>query len=210
MAAQQFSLPALPWAEDALEAKGMSARTIGFHYGKHHAGYVKKLNAAVEGTDLAGLSLEELIKDSARKQDAKVFNNAAQTYNHSLFWASMSPDGGGAPKSDTAIAQKIEQDFGSYDAFAAEFRTAAATQFGSGWAWLSLDANKKLKISALSNAGCPLATDEVPLLTLDVWEHAYYLDVQNRRPDFIGNFLDNLVSWQNAENLLQAAGASKL
>ena len=199
-----FELPPLPYPADALESEHMSAQTFSFHHDKHHAAYVTNLNKLIEGTELAGKSLEEIIhasfKDSSK---AGIFNNAAQVWNHTFFWSSLKPGGGGAPTG--ALADKINADFGSFDKFKEEFKNAAATQFGSGWAWLVLDKGT-LKVTKTPNAENPLVHGQPPLLTLDVWEHAYYLDFQNRRPDFIGNFLDNLANWDFAgENLAKAA-----
>ncbi len=198
-----FELPNLPYATDALQPH-MSANTFSYHYGKHHAGYVKKLNAAIEGTDMVSKSLEEVILATAKvPEKAGVFNNAAQVWNHTFFWNSMKPGGGGAPVG--SIADKISNDFGSYDAFRDAFKQAAATQFGSGWAWLVLD-NGTLKTTKTLNALNPLVDGQTPLLTLDVWEHAYYLDYQNDRPGFIDVYLDHLVNWDAAnERLAQAA-----
>ncbi len=197
-----FELPALPYAPNALEPH-MSARTFEFHHGKHHQGYVNNLNNLIKDTDLATQSLEEIIMAVA-KDPAKggIFNNAAQVWNHTFFWNSMKPSGGGAPTG--AIADKITADFGSYDSFKDQFKQAAATQFGSGWAWLVIE-NGTLKVTKTANAENPLVTGQTPLLTLDVWEHAYYLDYQNRRPDFISTYLDHLVSWDAANERLAAA-----
>ncbi|MFN5066669.1 MAG: superoxide dismutase, partial [Aphanizomenon sp.] len=188
-----FTQPPLPFASDALESYGMKAETFEYHYGKHHKAYVDNLNKLVDGTELAHKSLEEVIKiafgDSAK---AGIFNNAAQVWNHSFFWNCLKPAGGGAPTGE--LAAKIAQDFGSFDKFKEEFSTAAATQFGSGWAWLVLD-NGTLKVTKTGNADNPLTAGQVPLLTMDVWEHAYYLDYQNRRPDYISDFLTKLVNW---------------
>ncbi len=194
-----FTQPALPYATDALEPY-MSARTFEFHYGKHHAAYVTNLNKLTEGTDMASMSLEEVIKASfGDPAKAGIFNNAAQVWNHTFFWSSMKPGGGGAPSG--MLAEKIDRAFGSFDKFKEEFKTAATTQFGSGWAWLVSDAGT-LKITKTSNAENPLVHGQVPLLTIDVWEHAYYIDYQNRRPDFIQTFLDSLVNWDFvAQNL---------
>ncbi len=194
-----FELPALPYATDALEPH-MSANTFSFHHAKHHNAYVTNLNKMIEGTDFAGKSLEEIIKSS----DGGVFNNAAQVWNHTFFWHSMKPQGGGEPTG--AIAEKIKADFGSYDAFKDAFATAGATQFGSGWAWLVL-ANGKLEVRKTPNAETPLTEEGVtPLLTMDVWEHAYYLDYQNARPVYIETFLSELVNWDFAnQNLADAS-----
>ncbi len=198
-----FSLPDLPYAIDALEPH-ISKQTLEFHHGKHHNAYVTNLNKLLEGSDLAGKSLEEVIEASAG-DNAKVgiFNNAAQIWNHTFYWHSMAPSGGGAPSG--AIAEKITADFGSFEAFADEFKQAGATQFGSGWAWLVLEGGK-LKVTKTANADLPFTKGQTPILTMDVWEHAYYLDFQNRRPDYISTFLDKLVNWEFAnENLKNAS-----
>ena len=198
-----FSLPALPYAKDAL-APHMSAETFDYHHGKHHNAYVTNLNGLVEkDASLQGKSLEELILLSA-KDDTKagVFNNAPQVWNHTFFWSCMKPSGGGAPTG--ALLAKIEADFGSFDAFKAAFAQAATTQFGSGWAWLVLDGGT-LKITKTSNAGTPMTSGQVALLTIDVWEHAYYIDYRNLRPKFIETFLGSLVDWDFvAANLASA------
>jgi len=197
-----FELPALPYPADALKPY-MSAETFSYHHGKHHAAYVANLNKLIEGTDLANKSLEEIIKATfGDPSKAGIFNNAAQVWNHTFFWESMKPGGGGAPTGP--IADKINADFGGYDKFAEAFKTAAATQFGSGWAWLVLD-NGTLKVTKTPNAENPLVHGQTPLLTLDVWEHAYYLDYQNRRPDFINAYLEHLVNWDAANARLAAA-----
>ncbi|MFS8798075.1 MULTISPECIES: superoxide dismutase [unclassified Synechococcus] len=197
-----FELPALPYPADALKPY-MSAETFSYHHGKHHAAYVANLNKLIEGTDLANKSLEEIIKATfGDPNKAGIFNNAAQVWNHTFFWESMKPGGGGAPTGP--IADKINADFGGYDKFAEAFKTAAATQFGSGWAWLVLD-NGTLKVTKTPNAENPLVYGQTPLLTLDVWEHAYYLDYQNRRPDFISAYLEHLVNWDAANARLAAA-----
>jgi Fe-Mn family superoxide dismutase len=188
-----FTLPPLPYAKDAL-APYISANTFDFHHGKHHNAYVVKLNELVAGTEFEGASLEEIIiktHDDASK--AALFNNAAQHWNHSFFWHCLTPNGGGKPTGE--LAAKIESDLGGYDKFAADFKNAALTQFGSGWAWLVKEASGKLKITKTANAHLPLAHGETALLTVDVWEHAYYLDFQNRRPDFVQTVLDKLVNW---------------
>ncbi|MFM6191884.1 MAG: superoxide dismutase [Planktothrix sp.] len=198
-----FELPPLPYAPDALEGSKMSAQTFSYHHGKHHAAYVTNLNNLIKDTDLADKSLEEIIKATAN-DPAKVgiFNNAAQVWNHSFFWNCMKPGGGGEPTGD--LANKINQDFGGFDKFVAEFKNAAATQFGSGWAWLVLD-NGTLKVTKTANAANPMVDGATPLLTLDVWEHAYYLDFQNARPGYIDNFLSSLVNWDFvAQNLASA------
>jgi Fe-Mn family superoxide dismutase len=195
-------LPELPYGLDALEPH-ISRQTLEFHHGKHHAGYVTNLNKLVEGGDLDGKSLEEVIL--AVVGDATkvgVFNNAAQVWNHSFYWQCIKPDGGGAPTG--ALADKIAADFGSFEAFTEQFKTAGATQFGSGWAWLVLDGGT-LKITKTANADLPLAHGQKALLTMDVWEHAYYLDYQNRRPDYMTTYLDKLVNWEFVAANLAAA-----
>jgi len=195
-----FTQLPLPFASDALESYGMKAETFEYHYGKHHKAYVDNLNKLTEGTDLANKSLEEVIQ-IAFKDSTKVgiFNNAAQVWNHTFFWNCLKPAGGGAPTGD--LAARIEKDFGSFDKFKEEFSNAAATQFGSGWAWL-VDDGGTLKVMKTPNAENPLAHGKKALLTIDVWEHAYYIDFKNARPAFIKNFLDNLVNWDFvAQNL---------
>jgi len=194
-----FQLPDLPWKDDAL-APHVSANTIGFHYGKHHATYVANLNKLTEGTPFADKSLEEIMKQTAGDgAKAGLFNNAAQVWNHTFFWNSMMPNGGGEPGG--SVREGINATFGGYDKFKEVFTAKATTVFGSGWAWL-VDNGGKLEIVQTGNAGNPLTDGMKPLLTLDVWEHAYYLDYQNRRPDFIKTFLDRLVNWGFAESNL--------
>jgi superoxide dismutase, Fe-Mn family len=197
-----FVQPPLPYDPGALEPYGMKAQTFEFHYGKHHAAYVTNLNNLTKDTELADKSLEEVIrasfKDAAK---AGIFNNAAQVWNHTFFWNCLKPSGGGAPTGD--LAAKIDAAFGSFDKFKDEFKAAATTQFGSGWAWL-VDDGGTLKVTKTPNAENPLAHGQKALLTIDVWEHAYYLDFQNRRPDFIQNFLDQLVNWDFAAANLAA------
>jgi superoxide dismutase, Fe-Mn family len=190
-----FEQAPLPFAPDALESYGMKAETFEYHFGKHHKAYVDNLNKLVEGkSEFAGKSLEEVIKMTAGNSDqAGIFNNAAQVWNHSFFWNSLKAGGGGAPTGD--LLTKIVAAFGSYDAFKAEFTAAATTQFGSGWAWLVEDAGM-LKITKTGNADNPLTKGQKPLLTLDVWEHAYYIDFRNARPGYIANYLDKLVNWE--------------
>ncbi len=187
-----ITLPPLPFKEDALEPH-ISAKTLGFHYGKHHNGYVTNVNKLVAGTELENMELETLIRkvagDSAR---IGVFNNAAQVWNHTFYWNSIRPGGGGPPTGP--IADRLKSAFGSYDEFVTQFKTAGATQFGSGWAWLVLDGND-LRVMKTLNADTPLAHGLKPLLTVDVWEHAYYLDYQNRRPDYLGVFVNQLINW---------------
>ena len=196
-----FTLPPLPYEKNALEPH-ISAKTLEFHHGKHHKAYVDKTNELIAGTPYEKKSLEEIIIETAENEGKKVlFNNAAQVWNHTFFWHCLAPkNGGGKPSGD--IGKRIEKDFGSYEKFAEEFSEAAKTQFGSGWAWLVLE-NGKLKVDKSPNAVNPIPKGGVPILTLDVWEHAYYLDYQNRRPDFIKMFLDNLANWQFASENLQ-------
>jgi Fe-Mn family superoxide dismutase len=185
-------LPALPYAENALDPV-ISANTLSFHYGKHHKTYVDNLNKLIVGTEFAGLSLEQVIKNAAGKADkAGIFNNAAQVWNHTFYWRSLRANGGGEPPA--AVKQKIESAFGSLDGCKKELATAATTQFGSGWAWLVLEGDK-LKVVKTGNAETPLTTGAKPLLTIDVWEHAYYLDYQNRRVDYVNAVLDKLINW---------------
>jgi superoxide dismutase, Fe-Mn family len=198
-----FSLPPLPFAPAALAARGMSQETLELHHGKHHAAYVTALNGLVEKNEsLKGKSLEEIIRLSYGREDLQpVFNNAGQHWNHSVFWESLSPSGGGMPSS---LEKKLSEDFGSVDKFKEQFKAAAVGQFGSGWAWLVLPREGKLKITKSSNAGTPVATgDGKVLLVLDVWEHAYYVDYRNRRPDFIDNFLNKLANYETAAAKLQ-------
>ena len=192
-------LPPLPYAENALEPV-ISARTMGFHYGKHHKGYVDNLNKMIAGTDYAGLTLEKLVCGTVGKiEKAALFNNASQAWNHTFFWHSLSPQGGGEPPA--ALKKKIETDFGTVDACKKELATAATAQFGSGWAWLVLDGGA-LKVVKTCNANSPLAMGKKPLLTIDVWEHAYYLDYQNRRMDYVSAVLDKLINWSFAADNL--------
>lgn len=199
-----FTLPELPYAKNALEPH-ITAQTLEFHHGKHHLAYVNNLNNLVKDTPLANATLEDVILQSAKDASkAGIFNNAAQIWNHTFYWHSMKPAGGGTPTG--ALAKKIDEDFGSFEKFKEEFKTAGATQFGSGWAWLVLE-NGKLKVTKTPNADLPMAHGQTALLTMDVWEHAYYLDFQNRRPDYISTFLDKLVNWQfAAENFEKASG----
>jgi Fe-Mn family superoxide dismutase len=188
-------LPALPYEKNALEPH-ITANTLDFHYGKHHQAYVTNLNKLIEGTDLAGKSLEEVISAVAGDSSkAGIFNNAAQVWNHTFYWKSMKPGGGGKPTGE--LLAKIESSFGSYENFVTEFSTAGATQFGSGWAWLVADGDA-LKVVKTPNAETPLTQGLKPLMTMDVWEHAYYLDFQNARPKYISTFLESLVNWDFA------------
>lgn len=194
-----ITLPPLPYAQNALEPH-ITANTLSFHYGKHHQAYVTNLNNLLKDSPLAGKSLEEIIMASAKDASkAGIFNNAAQVWNHTFYWNSMKPNGGGAPTGK--IAQMIDKDFGGFDKFKEAFKQAATTQFGSGWAWLVLDGGT-LKITKTGNADLPMAHGQKALLTIDVWEHAYYLDFQNRRPDYVTTFLDKLVNWDFAEKNL--------
>lgn len=192
-----FTLPPLPYANDAL-APHISAETIDFHYGKHHAGYVKKLNELVAGTPMADLELEAVIDSvhgSTDSNDKKVFNNAAQTWNHTFFWSSMRPAGGGAPHDE--LAEMIDADFTGIDGFNTAFVKAAEQHFGSGWVWL-VEADGKLEIMTTANADLPLTSGKTALLVCDIWEHAYYLDYQNRKPDFVQTWLAHLINWDFA------------
>ncbi len=190
-----FELPALPYEQAALEPH-ISSNTLSFHHGKHHQTYVTNLNNMVEGTDLAGKSLEDVVRAAAGDPDkAGIFNNAAQVWNHTFYWNSMKPGGGGAPTGD--LASRIEASFGSYDAFAEAFSQAATTQFGSGWAWLVAEGDA-LSVVKTGNAETPITGSATPLITIDVWEHAYYLDYQNLRPAYINAFLESLVNWDFA------------
>jgi len=182
-----FELPPLPWAEDAL-APHISAETIEYHYGKHHKTYVDNLNKAVDGTPDADLSLEDIIL----KAEGPLFNNSAQVWNHTFFWNGLAPNGGGAPTG--AVADKIAASFGSYDEFRTQITQAGITQFGSGWAWL-IDNNGTLEVTKTANADLPLKHGQKALWTIDVWEHAYYIDYRNARPKFIDVVLDNLINW---------------
>ena len=199
-----FQLPPLPYAKDAL-APQMSAETLELHHGKHHKAYVDKLNELVAGTPFENQSLEEIIRATA-KDTAKtpIFNNAAQAWNHDFFWHSMKPKGGGKPEGD--LLARFDKDLGGIDKFREAFKEAAVGQFGSGWAWLILDGDK-LKIIKTSNADDPIAHNQIPLLACDVWEHAYYVDYKNKRPDFVTAFLDHLVNWDFiAQNLAKQSG----
>jgi Fe-Mn family superoxide dismutase len=188
-----IELPPLPFSKDAL-APVISAQTLEFHHGKHHQAYVTNTNKLIAGTDLESADLDTLVRKSAGDPaKAGLFNNAAQVWNHTFYWHCLKPNGGGKPAG--AIAGRIQADFGSYEKFLEDFKNAAVTQFGSGWAWLAL-AGEKLEILKTSNADTPLAHGKKALLTVDVWEHAYYLDYQNRRPDYVAAVLDKLVNWE--------------
>ncbi len=186
-----FELPALPFESNALEPH-ISAETLSFHHGKHHATYVTNLNNLVPGTEFEGKSLEEIITSAPA---GGVFNNAAQIWNHTFYWNSLSPNGGGEPGG--ALADAINKAFGSFDEFKAKFSTSAATNFGSGWTWLVKNADGSVEIVNTSNAGCPLTDGKTPLLTCDVWEHAYYVDYRNARPKYVEAFW-NLANWDFA------------
>ncbi len=194
-----FELPKLPYAVSAL-APHISENTFNYHYGKHHQAYVTNLNNFVKGAELENKTLEELILQSAGDASkVGIFNNAAQVWNHTFFWHCMKPGGGGAPKGK--LLDMINSTFGSLDAFKEQFKQAAITQFGSGWAWLVLEEGK-LKITKTPNADLPMVHGQRAILTIDVWEHAYYLDYQNRRPDYITIFLDHLINWDFADKNL--------
>jgi Fe-Mn family superoxide dismutase len=194
-AVSSIVLPPLPYAENALEPV-ISAKTLSFHYGKHHKAYVDNLNKLIAGTDYSDLSLEEIIKGTVgRPERVSIFNNAAQIWNHTFYWNSLSLKGGGEPPA--ALKNMLEASFGSIDAFKKELAAAAVSQFGSGWAWLVLE-DGKLKVVKTANAENLLTTGKKPLLTIDVWEHAYYLDYQNRRPDYVNAVLDKLINWEFA------------
>jgi superoxide dismutase, Fe-Mn family len=195
-----FVLPSLPYAENALEPV-ISGRTMSFHYGKHHRAYVENLNKLITGTEYANFPLEKIITVTAgHPEKAAIFNNAAQVWNHTFYWKSMKPKGGGEPPNE--LRRKIETSFGSVEACKKELVGAAVSQFGSGWAWLVLDGDK-LKVVKTANAEIPFTTGKKPVLTIDVWEHAYYLDYQNRRADYVNAVLDKLINWEFA---LQNAG----
>jgi len=201
-ATSPFVLAPLPYAENALEPV-ISANTLGFHYGKHHRGYVDNLNKLVAGTDLAGLPLEQIVTATSGKAErTAIFNNAAQAWNHAFYWRSMKPGGGGAPAA--ALKAKIDAAFGGVDACRKELVAAATTQFGSGWAWLVQDGGK-LTVVKTANADTPLTKGQKPLLVIDVWEHAYYLDYQNRRADHVSALVERLLNWDFAlDNLTRA------
>ncbi len=193
-------LPPLPYADNALDPV-ISAQTISFHYGKHHKAYVDNLNKLIAGTEFADLSLKKIIAETAGKADkAAIFNNAAQAWNHTFYWSSLKPKGGGEPPA--VLKQKIEASFVTLDACKKELAAAAMSQFGSGWAWLVLDGGK-LKVVKTSNADLPLIKGMKPLLTIDVWEHAYYLDYQNRRADYLNAVLEKLINWNFAADNLK-------
>lgn len=190
-----FSLPGLPYPADALEPY-ITENTISYHYGKHHLAYVNKLNELIKDSKYEGETLEKIIMDSHKHAEfAQIFNNAAQIWNHTFYWMSMTKDGGGEPSGK--LAEQIAKDFGSFSSFKAQFKQAAVSQFGSGWAWLVWD-GKALRITKTGNADLPMVHGQKAILTTDVWEHAYYLDYQNRRPDYVDEFLNHLVNWNFA------------
>jgi Fe-Mn family superoxide dismutase len=194
-AASPLVLPPLPYAENALEPV-ITAKTLSFHYGKHHKGYMDNLNKLIADTEYSILSLEKIITSTAgRLEKTAIFNNAAQTWNHTFYWKSITPKGGGEPPA--ALKQKIEASFGSVEAFKKEFANTAVSQFGSGWTWLVLEGDM-LKVVKTANADVPMTLGFKPLLTIDVWEHAYYLDYQNRRADYVNAVLDKLINWEFA------------
>lgn len=187
-----ITLPKLPYANTALEPY-ISEKTIDFHYGKHHTKYVEKLNTMIKGMELEKSRLEDIIKKTAKDaSQSAIFNNAAQVWNHSFYWQCMKPKGGGIPAG--AILDKLKSDLGGYNKFVEEFKAAGISQFGSGWVWLVLK-GKKLEIAKTSNADTPIAHGFKPLLTVDVWEHAYYLDYQNKRGDYLDAYMKNLINW---------------
>ena len=197
-----FQLPELPYAKDALEPH-YSAKTLEFHHGKHHNAYITKTNELIAGTDLEGKSVEEVIAAAKSKGDKMLFNQSAQIWNHTFFWHGMKPGGGGAPSG--AVGEAIDKAFGSYADFISQFKAKAAGNFGSGWTWL-VKTGDGVEIVNTDDADTPLAHDGMtPLLTVDVWEHAYYLDYQNRRPDYVQSFFDNLVNWDFVNDNLAKA-----
>jgi Fe-Mn family superoxide dismutase len=203
-----FSLPPLPYDTGALASQGMCQETLELHHGKHHQAYVTALNGLIESKGLQGKSLEQIVAE-AGKQGADglpVLNQAGQHWNHILFWQVMSPKGGG-DKLPGALQAKIEQDLGSLAQFKEAFKQAGATQFGSGWCWLIVGPDGKLKVTKTPNGANPISTGEgTPILGCDVWEHSYYLDFRNRRPDYLQNFLDKLVNWEAVNTFLQQGG----
>jgi Fe-Mn family superoxide dismutase len=201
-----FQLPPLPWDEGALDPV-ISAKTIGLHYGKHHKAYVDKLNELVAGTPLADLPLEEIVRKTAGDADKKkIFNNAGQHWNHTFFWKCLAPKGGGAPRGE--LARRIDTDLGGIEAFRKQFEETAVNTFGSGWAWLALK-DGKLKVLSTSNAGTPITEGATPLLTIDVWEHAYYVDYENRRPEFVKAVIGKLLNWDFAQQQMDSAGGQR-
>jgi superoxide dismutase, Fe-Mn family len=197
-----FTLPDLPYQQKSLEPY-ISAKTLDFHYNKHHKGYLDKLNMLIKDKDYEHMELEELIKKVyCNDAEVAIFNNAAQVWNHTFYWHSMKNDGGSKPTEDSMIMKKISDDLGGFEKFTEIFSEYGVNQFGSGWVWLVLE-NNKLKVTKTPNADLPFTHNQVPLLTMDVWEHAYYLDCQNRRIDYIKVFLDHLINWDFAEKNLK-------
>ena len=193
-----ITLPELPFTKDALEPY-ISSKTLDFHYGKHHNAYVVNANKLLENHALKDKTLEEIIKNTTgNSSQAGLFNNAAQIWNHTFYWNSIKPKGGGQPTG--RIADKINNDLGGYDKFVEALQTAGVGQFGSGWAWLVVNKDGKLEVTKTANADTPLAHGLKPVLTVDVWEHAYYLDYQNRRPDYVKSFIENLINWDFANS----------
>ena len=202
-----FELPPLPYAKNALEPH-ITANTLSFHHEKHHQTYVTNLNNLIPNTEYDSLSLEEIMQRSAGASGHPgIFNNAAQVWNHTFYWNCMQANGGGTPTG--ALADQITRDFGSFDTFRNDLKQAALTQFGSGWAWLVVGADGKLAITKTGNADCPLVHGQTPLLTIDVWEHAYYLDFQNRRADYAEAFLNHLVNWDFVATNFAKASSQK-
>ncbi len=195
----RHSLPKLPYFDDAL-APYISANTLGFHYGKHHKAYVDRMNELIEGTPSADLPLERIVRDASMKEDRKpLFNSSAQAWNHEFYWQSMKPKGGGQPSGK--LKAELAASFGDVKKFLEEFSSKSTTLFGSGWVWLVSDGGK-LKVVSTKDADTPIAHGQTPLVTIDVWEHAYYLDYQNRRKDYVQAYLDHLVNWEFAEENL--------
>ena len=193
-----ITLPELPFTKDALEPY-ISSKTLDFHYGKHHNAYVVNTNKLLENHALKEKTLEEIIKNTTgNSSQTGLFNNAAQVWNHTFYWNSIKPKGGGQPTG--RIADKINNDLGGYDKFVEALQTAGVSQFGSGWAWLVVNKDGKLEVTKTANADTPLAHGLKPVLTVDVWEHAYYLDYQNRRPDYVKSFIENLINWDFANS----------
>jgi len=202
-----FTLPPLPYADTAL-APVISANTLSLHYGKHHKAYIDKLNELTKGTEFEKHPLERVVVATAgNSEKTPIFNNAAQAWNHTFYWSSLKRAGGGRPTGD--LGRRIDSDLGGYDKFRKDFANIAVSQFGSGWAWLVLD-NGKLKLVKTGNADVPFTRGQVPLLTIDVWEHAYYLDYQNRRPDYASAVIDKLLNWDFAVQNLEQGGAGLL
>lgn len=198
---QKFELPALPYPENALEPV-ISSTTIGYHYGKHHQGYVDNVNKLISGTAMVKMPLEKIIIETAENpEQVAVFNNAAQVWNHTFYWNSLKPGGGGDPSGE--LKNLIDKSFGNLGAFKKAMADAAITQFGSGWAWLVYD-GQKLDVIQTGNAGNPITQGLIPLLTIDVWEHAYYLDYQNKRADYVNAVIDKLINWEFAEKNLKS------